>query len=78
MRLPNMNKYLCNTFAVVILILATSSCTRVGPDMMYKDRFDYTTAVGDSWKEQVLLNIVRIRYSDFTRCSGNDSQGSGY
>ncbi len=60
-----MNKYLCNTLVVVILTLVTSSCTRVGPDMMYKDRFDYTTAVGDSWKEQVLLNIVRIRYSDW-------------
>lgn len=45
--------------------MITNGCTRVGPDMMHKDRFDYTTAVGDSWKEQVLLNIVRIRYSDW-------------
>jgi hypothetical protein len=52
-------------FSILLFLMVTSGCTRVGPDMMYKNRFDYTTAVGDSWKEQVLLNIVRIRYSDW-------------
>lgn len=54
-----------STFQLFIILILVTGCTRVGPDMMYKDRFDYTTAVGDSWKEQVLLNIVRIRYSDW-------------
>ena len=60
-----MNMY--NRFMLVVLVLFTASCTRVGPEMMYKDRFDYTAAVGDSWKEQVLLSIVRIRYSDWPK-----------
>ncbi len=51
--------------SLFLVQLFSLGCNRVGPDMMHKDRFDYTTAVGDSWKEQVLLNIVRIRYSDW-------------
>jgi len=50
---------------IVLIALLLGSCTRVGPDMVHKDRFDYTTAVGESWKEQVLLNIVRVRYGDW-------------
>lgn len=46
---------------VVLSFLFISGCTRIGPDMVHTDRFDYTTAVADSWNEQVLLNIVRVK-----------------
>jgi hypothetical protein len=41
-----------------------SGCMTIGPSTVARDRFDYTTAVSDSWKRQMLLNIVKIRYGD--------------
>jgi hypothetical protein len=31
---------------------------------MQRDRIEYLSSVADSWKEQTLLNVVRIRYGD--------------
>ena len=44
--------------------VAVSGCTHVGPRTVTVDRFDYATAIGESWKQQTLLNIVKIRYMD--------------
>jgi hypothetical protein len=45
-------------------ILLLSGCAGLGPRTIRSDRFDYINAISDSWKEQMLLNIVKIRYGD--------------
>jgi hypothetical protein len=52
-------------FPIIILIIAgLNGCASIGPGTMARDRFDYTTAISDSWKAQMLLNVVKLRYAD--------------
>jgi hypothetical protein len=44
--------------------LLVSGCTTIGPDSVSRDRFDYSAAIRDSWKREMLQNIVNIRYSE--------------
>lgn len=46
------------------LLTLLAGCTALGPTTVNRDRFDYTTAIADSWKRQMLINIVKIRYGD--------------
>ena len=49
-----------------ICILATclllASCASIGPNKIPSDRNHYNRSITESWKEQILLNIVKIRY----------------
>jgi hypothetical protein len=49
---------------VLFLLAGLSGCTSIGPSTVTRDRFDYITAISDSWKSQMLLNVVKIRYAD--------------
>jgi len=46
------------------LLLTVMGCAGIGPPTVGRDRFDYTTAISESWKGQMLVNMVKIRYGD--------------
>lgn len=46
------------------LVTLLSACQTIGPASVQRDRLDYAAALADSWKEQALLNIVKLRYFD--------------
>jgi len=62
----------------VLSALFITGCTTVGPGAIPRDRFDYNTAISDSWKEQTLLNIVKLRYADMPLFVEVVSVVSGY
>jgi hypothetical protein len=54
-----------NMLATMILILAgLGGCVSIGPATVGRDRFDYVTTLSDSWKAQMLFNLVKLRYAD--------------
>jgi hypothetical protein len=49
---------------VPLIGLILAGCSSIGPGSVTRDRVDYANAVSDSWKDQMLTNIVRLRYAD--------------
>ena len=44
--------------------LAVAGCQSMGAASVEADRIDYASAMAESWKQQMLLNIVKFRYFD--------------
>jgi hypothetical protein len=50
--------------AAVAMMTTVIGCAHVSPRMVVRDRFDYGQSLAESWKREMLLNVVRIRYAD--------------
>ncbi|HEY2118938.1 MAG TPA: hypothetical protein VGH37_07125 [Candidatus Acidoferrum sp.] len=58
-------QYLFGIILSILLLSCLCGCAaKVGPRSLAHDRFDYSAAITQSWKEQMLLNMVKLRYMD--------------
>lgn len=66
---PHVTPVAAIQLAVGLLLVWSASvlvtgCASVGPPTVGRDRFDYVAAISDSWKRQMLQNLLKIRYAD--------------
>lgn len=56
--------YVARIVTSLLAIAGLSACVSIGPTTIPRDRFDYQSALSSSMQEQMLLNLVKIRYAD--------------
>ncbi|MGE0154838.1 MAG: hypothetical protein AB7R90_19635 [Reyranellaceae bacterium] len=64
--------------AATICLAGLGACSSIGPGTVTRDRVDYGNALASSWKEQLLQNIVRLRYADTPQFMDISSVVAGY
>src|SRR5512144_1587005 len=74
-RLPFLRMKLCAWVGAAVML---AGCSSLGPKTIAVDRFDYSSSIADSWKQQTLLNIVKLRYMDLPVFVDVSSIVSGY
>ena len=62
----------------LVSVLTLSGCKSIGPGTVATDRFDYSSSIADSWKQQTLLNIIKLRYLDLPVFVDVSSVVAGY
>ncbi|WGV20665.1 hypothetical protein QIY50_26100 [Pseudomonas putida] len=54
----------CQRAVLVAATVFMAACSTLGPTTIERDRTDYAGVIATTWKEQTLLNIVKLRYAD--------------
>ena len=49
---------------ILFLLTGLVGCVSYGPQTISRDRFDYGQAIADSWEEQMVHNMLRVRYGE--------------
>lgn len=47
---------------LICMLVLFSGCASIGPGKITSDRTGYNASITQSWKEQILLNVIKIRY----------------
>lgn len=61
---PPFLKSIASSLLPLLCFFLPSCAMRGGPKRLVPDRFNYAAAITTSWKEQMLTNLVKLRYQD--------------
>ena len=51
-------------YGIIFLVFLLNACSSVGPQILPKDRYNYNKAMSHSSNQELLLNLVRLRYDE--------------
>lgn len=64
LKIPDVINNLVLFSTSLLLILVLAACSSIGPRTVPNDQFDYNAAIAEAEREQLLTNLVRMRYSE--------------
>lgn len=49
---------------VTVMLVFASGCRSMGPPTVHRDQINYGNSIGETWKSQMLANLVKLRFID--------------